>query len=840
MWVRLACFIATSWIAIVDAQSVNNSCFSAIPLSDGGTQSFDTTFDSNDGPIPSCGGTLEPVDIWYTYTASCTGLATATMCGSSYDTRLVVYADTVCPPALEVGCDDDTCGLQSVVMWPVVAGATYLLQVCGYNGAVGAGQITVNCGPPALNDSCTNPLAAVQGLNPLDTTTATTDGLGIIPATCAPWFGLDPIIHNDLWWTYTVTHGGEIEITTCNIGNFDTRIAVWDNSVPCPPDPGLFPPIACQDDEPGCNNFTSTVRFLASAGQTVLIQIGGFGPSSVGIGQFEIRELGTSIPIFHYAGGPCPPELQVVNGNPANVECGVPRSRLFDPSSPLTGSLASGGLGFGTFPGPDDPNETGILVRMNDFAVDPLDPRAGIVIICLNIQLPPTPPTFRFVKTKIRRAAAFEISPAAQAVINSGRKNYWAAQARKIAMAQASIDPADQMAADRMRRMFKGKNNTDYDTLLDGTRYMPEACEETTTIEIIPGAPGATLTIYVVFQVVNFSTIAEFLSEIEVELSDTSNDPAGSPFLGSVVDNALVLENVDDLGPVAVVDFAGPPGAGQFSVPNIDLHAPENLNPQHGLWITNSSNETLELSVPGHPLALLPPDSQMAFNDLALGGVITALGNQGSLASLNLDGTGALSPAENVNCDASIANLLTVTWSPPSIGPLPTHYRVFQNGAEVPGSPFGPLSFSYTQTVTGLVGLVEFCVRAEEQGLGLIAPPACCSVTLGGPTMIIAGDPDGTGNITVGDAIISLSNLFPPGAGGSGPFGATPFAPGAGSCTAALDCNSDNLFNIADPIYLLAWLFAGGPPPPAWGGALPACHPASVLLGCLFPPSSCP
>lgn len=1078
-WPYLAALVTIFGLTPVGAQSPNDLCFNAIPLTDGVTQTFDTTFDSSDGPSPTCGGSLPPTDIWYTYTASCTGTATATMCGSSYDTRLAVYPDADCPPTNEIACNDDSCGLQTQLDWPVVAGSTYRLQVCGFNSASGAGQITVTCA------------------------------------------------------------GGS-----------------------------------------------------------------------------------TDIPIFHYTGGPCPPELLVVNGNPANVECGVPRSRLFDLSSPLAGSLASGGGGFGTFPGPDNAGDPGILVRLNDFAVDPSDPRAGIVIICLNIQLPPTPPTFRFIKTKIRRAAAFEISPAAQAVIDSGRKNYWAAQARKIAMGAASIDPAAQMAADRMRRMFKSKNNTDYDTLLDGTRYMPEACEETTTIEFVPGAPGATITIYIVFQIGNFSTMGEFLSEIEVSLSEVSNDPSGSPNIGNVMDNAIVLENVDDVGPVAVVDFAGGPGLGQFSVPSIDLNTPGNLNPQNALWITNSSNETLQLNVPGHPPALLPPDSQMAFNDLALGGVISATGSLGSSSILDLNGTGG---PPNDHCPgatfigqgspAAVGNLLTASpdgastcglstgnrdvWyaftAPNSgsflfdtcgthdapgldlgmdtvlnvfdacggmelacnddngsacagidagaardssvsvllsagqtvlvrvshfgtaiangdfvlnvgqdcggIGPLTctydcatnqvflawtnnpnafAGYDILENGLLVGSAPAGASSFnlpgpavgtntyevqwacalggsgtagictvnvqppifvppSATDVILHLEGIddagdlglvdsgaaLEAALLANGRVVQRIAPanfdgliasgcldlsnaqtlwvmtgtfprdyrltlgegnalaalaasgagiyfeaadhwgfthlvtgldqrdgvdptgnqdgndtfgqmdganaalagldlssqldiaytqdqagndftdrlavtggdaPAVSSaeviwtnsddsmtgelpyvtgviavhsdggrmistswefggfggdpVLLAGaylvalgrdgtpPLMIIAGDPDGTGTITIGDAIILLSNLFPPVA--AGPFGAAPFAPGGGSCSAALDCNSDNLFNIADPIYLLAWLFAGGPPPPAWGGGLPACHPASVLLGCLFPPSSCP
>jgi len=105
---------------------------------------FDTTSSTNDGPTPSCGGGTAPNDIWYTYTASCTGTATATLCGSSFDTRLAVYADAVCPAAVEIACNDDLCGLQSQVSWCSEAGQAYFILVHGFGDDEGTFELTLS------------------------------------------------------------------------------------------------------------------------------------------------------------------------------------------------------------------------------------------------------------------------------------------------------------------------------------------------------------------------------------------------------------------------------------------------------------------------------------------------------------------------------------------------------------------------------------------------------------------------------------------------------------------------------------------------------------------------
>jgi hypothetical protein len=106
-----------------------------------------------DGP----GGCMTSPNIWYCYTATESGLAVVSLCGSSYDTKLAVY-DGVDPyTATMLGCNDDACGLQSELTdLPFVSGNTYLVEVGGYSSSTGDGilNISVSDCPPPPNDNC--------------------------------------------------------------------------------------------------------------------------------------------------------------------------------------------------------------------------------------------------------------------------------------------------------------------------------------------------------------------------------------------------------------------------------------------------------------------------------------------------------------------------------------------------------------------------------------------------------------------------------------------------------------------------------------------------------------
>jgi hypothetical protein len=151
-------------ITVTPPAPPNDDCANAITVVDG-LVPYDTTWATTDGSAHgSCqfdGQTYN--DLWYRYTASCTGILTVTTCedlggSADYDTDLVVYtAAGSCPPsdAQLLGCNDDDpnnpCGYSpdyhSTVEVPVVAGNTYRIRVGGYQASsAGSGVLAVSCG----------------------------------------------------------------------------------------------------------------------------------------------------------------------------------------------------------------------------------------------------------------------------------------------------------------------------------------------------------------------------------------------------------------------------------------------------------------------------------------------------------------------------------------------------------------------------------------------------------------------------------------------------------------------------------------------------------------------
>ena len=128
-------------------QLLNDNCQYAEETSEVESLSFDTTNATFDGP----GLCVRGPNIWYIYTPSCTGEATISTCGSSFDTVLAVYSSTSCPPQqskmLACNDDSDTCGQQAELKVNVQAGNRYLIEVGGFNNlSRGPGVLKIGCG----------------------------------------------------------------------------------------------------------------------------------------------------------------------------------------------------------------------------------------------------------------------------------------------------------------------------------------------------------------------------------------------------------------------------------------------------------------------------------------------------------------------------------------------------------------------------------------------------------------------------------------------------------------------------------------------------------------------
>jgi hypothetical protein len=120
---------------------------------------FTTIGATTDGFTEACGGLPQfsmENDVWFAYTADCTGFATFSTCNDAdYDTRLAVYNGGSCPPFNPLGCNDDApgCGQTSELEVLVIQGSAYLVRIGSADPASeGSGTINVICAP--IGDPC--------------------------------------------------------------------------------------------------------------------------------------------------------------------------------------------------------------------------------------------------------------------------------------------------------------------------------------------------------------------------------------------------------------------------------------------------------------------------------------------------------------------------------------------------------------------------------------------------------------------------------------------------------------------------------------------------------------
>ncbi len=125
-----------------------DDCANAQSVGEVTNLAFDTSDATFDGP----GHCMSSPNIWYCYTASCTGNVTVGLSGSNYDTMLAVYDGCGCYPTSNdmIGCDDDSGpGYQSRITFAAIAGNEYLIEIGGYGSETGHGRLSINCEPVA-------------------------------------------------------------------------------------------------------------------------------------------------------------------------------------------------------------------------------------------------------------------------------------------------------------------------------------------------------------------------------------------------------------------------------------------------------------------------------------------------------------------------------------------------------------------------------------------------------------------------------------------------------------------------------------------------------------------
>jgi len=251
----------------------NDDCANSKSVGNVTNLAFDTTDATFDGP----GHYITGRNVWYCYTASCTGAATIDLFGSSFDTKLAVYDGCECYPSFDalMKANDDARGHQSEVCIPVTAGHQYLIEVGGFGAGAGQGVMSIRCDgnafPPA-NDDCEEAahIGNVTDL-PFDTTCATLDGLN----NCAR------LSHN-IWYRYTATRTGDLTVSLLG-SEYDTSLAIYRGGA-CPPTSEDL--IECNDDFG--DSAQSQITFPAVSGHTYLIEVGGYNLDYFGRGVISI------------------------------------------------------------------------------------------------------------------------------------------------------------------------------------------------------------------------------------------------------------------------------------------------------------------------------------------------------------------------------------------------------------------------------------------------------------------------------------------------------------------------------------------------------------------------
>ncbi|MHC4948337.1 MAG: trypsin-like serine peptidase [Planctomycetota bacterium] len=301
----------------------NDDCVDAIPVVDGDSVIGNVAPATNDGTSTCGGGTNR--DVWYTFTAPCTGILAVNTCGT-HDTPSVdngmdslISMHSACPgTALNSMTCDDNAGPP-----PCPSGDTGLLRDASishfltpgqqvwirvtHSGPIADGEFVLNVDFRPINDACSQADAIFNGATDFCNVGATTDG-----PVCAG-------MSNDIWYRYTAPFTGDVTVSTCG-SSFDTVLAVYDGCA-CPPGTQL----ACNDQFAcdGSPSNQSQVTVPVVSGQCYLIQVGGWSGNS-GSGTILISKD------FAGCGSPAAGSCFAVNGSPAcedetccNVVCAV-------------------------------------------------------------------------------------------------------------------------------------------------------------------------------------------------------------------------------------------------------------------------------------------------------------------------------------------------------------------------------------------------------------------------------------------------------------------------------------------------------------------------------------
>jgi hypothetical protein len=185
-----------------------------------------------------------------------------------------------------------------MAVFSAVAGQNYTFQIGLNSGGTAAGMGSfeiMDASTPASDDCATPQVLSGAGPFAFNTyfTTTGTAGQGGTPCTFTNGYNFDQ------WFQWTPTMTGTVTISTCGgtVGqpSNDTKLAAYPAGA-CPAVSGSA--LACNDDTTcpgGLSTFNSLITFSTTCGQSYLIQVARYAPTTAPIrGQFTIVEAGSS------------------------------------------------------------------------------------------------------------------------------------------------------------------------------------------------------------------------------------------------------------------------------------------------------------------------------------------------------------------------------------------------------------------------------------------------------------------------------------------------------------------------------------------------------------------
>lgn len=201
----------------------------------GGTYAFSTAGETDSGITPSesfCTGTYLSwggPDTWFQIDATEDGILTASTCNSaSYDTSLAAWSGS-CENLTQIGCNGDAAGCadySSEMSVAVEAGNSYFIQIGGWNGDTGTGDIAINI----ASDPCDRDPLEFNVVSAADFISQIGPGLAdLCPGDIINWA---PGVYN---WGYTISlaANGVIHRGSVDANGDPTTIITGENARQC-------------------------------------------------------------------------------------------------------------------------------------------------------------------------------------------------------------------------------------------------------------------------------------------------------------------------------------------------------------------------------------------------------------------------------------------------------------------------------------------------------------------------------------------------------------------------------------------------------------------------------